>query len=359
MKPIINHFTDNDLYTFTCQYYILKTYPRAEVEYTTSGDTITCTVTVTVCCSLPELEEADQNYTFWESHLKGGDYMPQSYMDLLKMDFEDIFKVNLTAPLKLSQVVFTGTEQEVYAFFLQKGLGAAQIAGIMANIKAESGFRPDAQNDSGASGLFQWMGGRLQRLKELAASKGVEWTDVQTQLEYAWQEINGEGWNGHTSQKNQFMKTESAAQAAALFCNYFERCGIASEAERRGKIAEEYYSKIMSAGQGSNIDYVQWAIATANDDSHGYSQDMYRRQGKPDYDCSSFVFYALKSAGFDVGSSPFSTYTMDGPLRRCGFEKIAISSEADLRPGEPGDQDGDEVSVKSYDGGWYWAYRKR
>jgi len=34
MEPIINHFTDNDLYTFTCQYYILSTYPRAEVEYT-------------------------------------------------------------------------------------------------------------------------------------------------------------------------------------------------------------------------------------------------------------------------------------------------------------------------------------
>ena len=33
MKPIITHFTDNDLYTFTCQYYILETYPRAEVEY--------------------------------------------------------------------------------------------------------------------------------------------------------------------------------------------------------------------------------------------------------------------------------------------------------------------------------------
>lgn len=34
MKPIITHFTDNDLYTFTCQYYILETYPRAEAEYT-------------------------------------------------------------------------------------------------------------------------------------------------------------------------------------------------------------------------------------------------------------------------------------------------------------------------------------
>lgn len=34
MKPIINHFTDNDLYTFSCQYYIMQQYPRAEVEYT-------------------------------------------------------------------------------------------------------------------------------------------------------------------------------------------------------------------------------------------------------------------------------------------------------------------------------------
>ena len=33
MRPIVTHFTDNDLYTFTCQYYILETYPRAEVEY--------------------------------------------------------------------------------------------------------------------------------------------------------------------------------------------------------------------------------------------------------------------------------------------------------------------------------------
>ncbi len=34
MKQIINHFTDNDLYTFSCQYYVMQQYPRAEVEYT-------------------------------------------------------------------------------------------------------------------------------------------------------------------------------------------------------------------------------------------------------------------------------------------------------------------------------------
>lgn len=34
MRQIVTHFTDNDLYTFSCQYYILEQYPRAEVEYT-------------------------------------------------------------------------------------------------------------------------------------------------------------------------------------------------------------------------------------------------------------------------------------------------------------------------------------
>lgn len=33
MNQIVTHFTDNDLYTYTCQYYILHTYPRAEVRY--------------------------------------------------------------------------------------------------------------------------------------------------------------------------------------------------------------------------------------------------------------------------------------------------------------------------------------
>ena len=33
MRQIITHFTDNDLYSYTVQYYILQTYPRAEVRY--------------------------------------------------------------------------------------------------------------------------------------------------------------------------------------------------------------------------------------------------------------------------------------------------------------------------------------
>lgn len=34
MKQIVTHLTDNDAYTFSCLYYILQKYPRAEVAYT-------------------------------------------------------------------------------------------------------------------------------------------------------------------------------------------------------------------------------------------------------------------------------------------------------------------------------------
>lgn len=33
MRQIITHFTDDDMYTFSCMYYILKNYPYAEVKY--------------------------------------------------------------------------------------------------------------------------------------------------------------------------------------------------------------------------------------------------------------------------------------------------------------------------------------
>ena len=386
-KNPVNLF-DYDWYCFDLIDFAVCDYHGADVEYRTAGDVYVCTATVTVCCSLLELEKGDKNFKSWETGLRHGDLIPLSYMGLSKIDFEDIFNVDLTIPQKLSQVVFSGVEQEVYSFFLSKGLGAAQIAGIMGNIRVESGFDPSAQNKNGASGLFQWMDGRFQKLKEYASSKGKEWTDVQAQLEYAWTEISGdEGWNGHTAQKRQFMETSSAFQAAVLFCSCWERGGDGAEAAERGRYAEEYYSKIMSAGQGSAIDYVRWAVSIANDDSHGYSQ--YHRGGDPDYDCASLVFYALKNTGYDVGSSPFTTHTMEGVLSRCGFRKIPISSSSEMMPGDilwkqnhteiyigdgktvgahcdenggiagtnRGDQTGHEIDVGDV-GSWYYVFRK-
>lgn len=121
---------------------------------------------------------------------------------------------------------------------------------------------------------------------------------------------------------------------------------------------------------------LQWAIGVANDDSHGYSQSS--RWG-PDYDCSSFVISALKSAGLDVGGATY-TGNMRSNLTAHDFTWIPwsqISSSANLQRGDillneathtefylgnnqnvgahsnrgypqSGDQTGTEVSVSGY-----------
>ncbi|MFD2841999.1 phage tail tip lysozyme [Paracoccus cavernae] len=63
-----------------------------------------------------------------------------------------------------------------------------QIAGIMGNIQAESGFDPLAVGDAGqAFGLFQW-NDRKQNLFDFIGGK-QNLGDIQKQLEFAWHEL--------------------------------------------------------------------------------------------------------------------------------------------------------------------------
>lgn len=83
-------------------------------------------------------------------------------------------------------------------------------------------------------------------------------------------------------------------------------------------------------------DAVQWAIDTANDDSHGYSQA--NRWGNPDYDCSSFVISAYRSVGFNL-SGAVHTGNMKQPFIDEGFEwipksKIDLSTSKYLKRGD-------------------------
>lgn len=127
---------------------------------------------------------------------------------------------------------------------------------------------------------------------------------------------------------------------------------------------------------------VQWAIDTANDNSHGYSQTS--RYG-PDYDCSSFVITAYEQAGLKVKEAGASyTGNMRGAFIACGFVDvtnnvglssgygiiagdvllnyaahtcIAIGNEkvANCRTDEgnpqSGDQSGNEIRIQNY-----WNY---
>lgn len=126
---------------------------------------------------------------------------------------------------------------------------------------------------------------------------------------------------------------------------------------------------------------IQFMIAIAKDDSHGYDQN--NRYGTPDYDCSSLIAEALKQGGFNV--SKFSwTGNLEQQLRNCGFidcskpwkagdihlktgkhvvmsindRQIAHASQNEFggsTGGQQGDQTGKEVCIRDYyeyQGGW-------
>ena len=95
-----------------------------------------------------------------------------------------------------------------------------------------------------------------------------------------------------------------------------------------------------SDSMGINQSY-NWAVNTCNKDKVGYSQ-AYRNQQRVNgityYDCSSFIWYALKSGGYKVvqangGSSyPFTTSSMRPVLQALGFQQVPITAE--WKPGD-------------------------
>ena len=83
-------------------------------------------------------------------------------------------------------------------------------------------------------------------------------------------------------------------------------------------------------------DAVAWAIETANDQSHGYSQ--VDRWG-PDYDCSSFVISAWEQAGVPLREAGASyTGNMRGAMIICGFvdvtNLVGIDTGYGMQPGD-------------------------
>ena len=141
-----------------------------------------------------------------------------------------------------------GVPGQIYDFLLQKGVPAVGAAAIVGNIQAESSFDPTAVNYLGCSGLCQWLDGRLDGLKALAASKGTDWTDVQTQLEHMWQELNTD----YTGVKDVIMNatTEDDLEYATWYWGrhyevYFTGSWPASRGQSavRYGYAQEWYQK--------------------------------------------------------------------------------------------------------------------
>lgn len=114
----------------------------------------------------------------------------------------------------------TGNRKKAMEFFQSKGLSAHAAAGIVGNLLQESKLNTKAVGDGGkALGIAQWHPDRQKGLKELAKKRGTDIYDFNTQLEYVWQELNG----NYKSSLERLLKSRNLDEATTIFMRGYER----------------------------------------------------------------------------------------------------------------------------------------
>lgn len=109
-----------------------------------------------------------------------------------------------------------GDKKIAYDFFINKGLQPHQAAGIVGNLIGESNLNYKAVNPSSkAYGIAQWLGNRK---KKLFAKYGNN-PSFEQQLEFVWEELNGEEKNAF----DRLLHTQSVEEATNSFMKHFER----------------------------------------------------------------------------------------------------------------------------------------
>lgn len=130
----------------------------------------------------------------------------------------------------------TGTSKEILNFFTSKGLSPQQAAGIVGNLYVESKFNTNAVGDNGtAFGIAQWRKDRQDGLRRFAASRGTSASDLNTQLEYIWKELN----SSHKRAYQRLLGSKTAKDATLAFSDLYEIPNKAKSGnDRRIKYAE-------------------------------------------------------------------------------------------------------------------------
>ena len=169
---------------------------------------------------------------------------------------------NVTTTTDISNI--SDTAEAVWKFFTGKGYSKHATAGIMGNLQQESTLDPNRYQSGGGKGrgIAQWTVGsdRFKGLEAHAKSKGKDWTDLQSQLEWIDLELGGKDpttakkLNSNYGGLDGFKKATDTKWAVEAFEKSFERAGKPMY-EKRYKYADDYFAKFNSAGLGAGYGF--------------------------------------------------------------------------------------------------------
>lgn len=143
----------------------------------------------------------------------------------------------------------TKEEQAAMAYFQAQGWSREQAAGLAANIKRESAFRPDAVGDNGkAYGIAQWHPDRQAEFKK-KFGKDIQGSSMEEQMAFMHYELT----QGNERKAGNILRgTSSAAEAAAAVSSHYERpADKTGEAAKRGQLALAMLGGVPGASQAA------------------------------------------------------------------------------------------------------------
>lgn len=232
--------------------------------------------------------------------------------------------------------IYGGTLQEKVWFALRDmGLSEEATAGVMGNISQESSWnKDDVNSSSGAKGICQWLGGRANGLDKYAASKGVDWTDEDTQIEYLIGELTpGGGANGFATYNvlkvkgcspDDWKNATTPEDAAVAFRKTFERCGEAEANDARRKSeARRFYDEFRGK---TRSDSTNGDLITAADKVARYlEENNYTYKGT---DSATYTFPIKDNSQRTLSCSSYiqEVFLQAGYTQFAGKEKIYATS---------------------------------
>jgi len=128
--------------------------------------------------------------------------------------------------------------QQALAYFCRQGWSVAQSAGIVANLEAESGLRPDAVGDGGAAfGIAQWHPPRQTNFAALMG-RDIRGSSLEDQLAFVHAEL--QRWEAKAG--DALRDCTTAAAAAEVICRLYERpADTVAESQKRARLAERIF----------------------------------------------------------------------------------------------------------------------
>ena len=163
-------------------------------------------------------------------------------------------KNNQTSPSEKSNFSGSGNAEKVFNFFVSKGFEPFQAAAFVGNFVVESGsedINPIAVGDNGnAFGIAQW-NSRRPELYEFASKNNKPVDSLETQLEFAWYEMQNKESSAYEAIKN----TKTLEEATYVIMDRYERPGE-PHLDKRQEASKRFYERIKNnppSGKSSSI----------------------------------------------------------------------------------------------------------